>query len=232
MFPNEPIVATYVFGSRIRSAADIWHDSALLVSARRFVYFYHSKISMKYQFDEDERFIKTLDDLMAAWIDYGAKARGRYLVSGEIVCRVIWLMTTERLLCLCLNNEGFGHDRAVPLKQGEQLVGSIGDIFGHGLLISTSEKAIYARCETVLSHGSISELETFAQGDKASVSLAPRKGIFSSLRSPYELIITKEENGKSRKIKIGIGQEEMGFAKEVQTILNEYLSLPQPKPPP
>ena len=55
--------------------------------------------------------------------------------------------------------------------------------------------------------------------DKVSVSLIPRTGMLSRLRSPYELVITKTD-GKTETIKFGIKDEEMPFARLLQATLS------------
>ena len=194
---------------------DVWKNAVLTVTTKRIRYWAANRMH-EFKLEDGESVTDELSELIAEFHSATQVPIGGYRVSGLRDIVVMFLLANTRMLFLGLGRDGSFRCIPIPFDTQEKITSKIGNIFGHGLFIFTNKKTIYVHD---FDSSKPPRLLVMNLDDKVSVSLIPRTGMLSRLRSPYELVITKTD-GKTETIKFGIKDEEMPFARLLQATLS------------
>jgi len=204
------------------ATADAWKYSGLFISERRIVFGYPASFwsprSSSLEFEDGESFVRVINEMTSVYTGMDTGPTGLIPMMDAIMHRIMFVLTTKRLLVLSLGKGTFSC-QGVPFERDEQIADHIGDMFSMyggpaAKFILTTRKVI---CLHSKAPGMLQNPETFASSDRVTVSLIPRKGMLSFGR--HDLVITRIRNGTAKELKLEIARTELPFAGKVQEML-------------
>lgn len=221
---GEEFQASYVFGEPTAFGyPQLWNGHAFLFfTNKRIIYYDRSRMSdclpraMDLQDQESVIGVRELGSSpLTLFSLYGVTKRNvpiPRLKAGQNHAFAL-ILTNKRILVVDVGLNMIWCSEA-PMEEGETIKSQLGSVEGDFFIV-TDRKLVYLKGTSLLK-GRTSRI--FNRDEQVSVMIVPRKkGVFSSLKSPYELTI----RAGTETIKCGIRENELTIAREIEAMFSK-----------